>query len=337
MKFSLDDICLVPAITTEITHRSECNPYNSDSMLPLFTAPMSCVIDTNNYTTFMSNKINTIIPRNIDFNTRCKLCESTFVAMGLDEFQTFCSNLLSRFNHLTSYHICIDIANGHMKSLLDLCAEAKNIFGGNLVLMTGNIANPDTYFEYAKVGIDYVRVSIGNGTACSTAVNTGCFYPMGSLIIETVKNKRIVELQKQKDDFSNIPTFLSVPQIIADGGFNSYDKIIKALALGADYVMIGYLFSQTKEACAPVDENNMREYYGMSTQKAQVEFGKTTLKVSEGIHLKTPVTYSLSDWCDSFISYLRSSMSYTNSKTLEDFQLTRYERITPAAYSSYYK
>ena len=60
MTYGLNDICLVPARISDIEHREQCNPYNADNMLPLFTAPMSSVINESNYQVFMDNKINTI-------------------------------------------------------------------------------------------------------------------------------------------------------------------------------------------------------------------------------------------------------------------------------------
>lgn len=335
MKFSLDDICIVPAVVSDINHRIECNPYNEDNMLPLFTAPMSSVIDENNYDVFLNNKINTIIPRHVDINIRKSLMTKTFVAMGLEEFHLFINESTDIDWEITKY-ICVDIANGHMRKLLDLCKLAKDKYGGNLVLMAGNIANPATYSEYAKVGIDLIRCSVGNGSACITASNAACFYPMGSLLQEINEVKKFVEARIKFDKLNNLDCeYKSVPMIIADGGFNSFDRIIKALALGADYVMIGKLFAQTKEACGKVT-NGMRDYYGMSTKRAQSLIG-TSSKTSEGIEFKVSVEYTLASWIDNFISYLRSAMSYTNSKNLEDFKKVEICQITSLARNSYYK
>ena len=91
MTYGLNDICLVPARISDIEHREQCNPYNADNMLPLFTAPMSSVINESNYQIFMDNKINTIIPRSVDLSTRYELMSKTFVALSLSEFETFSS------------------------------------------------------------------------------------------------------------------------------------------------------------------------------------------------------------------------------------------------------
>lgn len=336
MKYSLDDYSIVPARITTINSRRECYPYNDDLMLPLFTAPMSSVINEHNYEIFNHHKINTIIPRNVHINQRYDLINKTFVAMGLEEFSNFLK--LDKSNNEGIKYICIDIANGHMQKLLDLCTEAKEIYGGELILMVGNIANPATYADYAKVGIDFVRISIGNGSACTTAANSGLFYPMGSLIEETYTVKKFVEERRKYDIINNNfePEYKSVPYIVADGGFNNFDQIIKALVLGADYVMLGKIFAKCEEACGEVVDG-FRDYYGMSTRRAQEEFRSNQSKTSEGITFKVPIEYTLEGWCDNFISYLRSAMSYTNSRDLQDLKAAETILISPLARNSYFK
>ena len=149
MTYSLDDITIIPAIVTDIEHRSECNVYNEDEMLPLFTAPMSSVINAENWEQFSKQKINTIIPRSVAYNTRVQLMDKTFVAWSLKEFEEFIETPINILPNQTLYW-CIDIANGHMKKLLTLCSKCKELYGGQVLLMTGNIANDETYYEYAN-------------------------------------------------------------------------------------------------------------------------------------------------------------------------------------------
>ncbi len=336
MKYSLDDISIIPARISSINHRSECNPCNFDDMLPLFTAPMSSVIDDKNYQIFMDNKINTIIPRNVPIDIRVNLMIKTFVAMSLYEFDTYINT--AEVNLDVIKYICIDIANGHMKKLLDLCTKAKVTHGNSLILMAGNIANPATYADYAKAGIDFIRLSIGQGSACITASNSAIYYPQGSLIEETYEVKKFVETHIKYANNNNVPSdYRSCPFIIADGGFDNFDKIIKALALGADYVMLGKLFAQCEEACGCIDDKGTRNYYGMSTRKAQKEISSFSNKTSEGIEFEVPVSYTLAQWCDNFTSYLRTTMSYTDSKTLDDLKAVEICHMTPSSRLSYYK
>ena len=357
MLYSLNDICVIPAVVSNIKHRSSCNPYMENGMLPLFTAPMSSVINQHNYSVFQNNKINTIIPRTVPYDERLSLCNKTFVAFGLSEAEKLLD--LSPDDTIVSHplYVCIDIANGHMKCLIDLCTKLKNMFNNKIILMAGNIANPDTYTHYALAGVDYIRCGVGGGSACLTSANTSIAYPMGSLIKEICS---IRASMRKMDSYK----YKSIPYIVADGGFDNYDKIIKALAIGADYVMIGKLFAQCEEACGEVViervlnkvidteiiNNSMcqvfrerysivknRKYYGMSTKRAQSEMGNSCPKTAEGIETVVPIKHTLSGWCENFVDYLRSAMSYTNSLDLEAFKNVEIKLCSSSGYMSYYK
>ena len=338
MLLSFNDICLVPSVISNIEHRSECSPYLDNGMLPLFTAPMSSVINQDNWEIFKDNKINTIIPRSVNWETRLDLSDKTFIAVSLSEFE----RLIDFYHPIQTIHICVDIANGHMQKLLDLCKQAKEKFGDKIQLMAGNIANPDTYYEYAKAGIDYIRCGIGGGSCCTTAANTSCTFPMVSLIreISYIKNDILKGYKGKLEDYK------SIPKIVADGGFSNFDQIIKALAIGADYVMLGKIFAMSEEACGEivykdpltVKKTAYRKYYGMSTKKAQVEISGEAHKTAEGIETLVPIKYNLAGWIDNFISYLRSAMSYCNSRTLTEFKKNAHiEQISANSFQAYYK
>lgn len=340
--FTLDDIVLIPAVFSKIKHRSQCSPYirehsllpGTNNKLPLFTAPMSCVISPENYTEFEKCGINTIIPRNIDINIRLKLAKDTFVALGLEEFKTLIDNNDSLPHKM---FILIDIANGHMEQLFVLSKLAKEKYGDNLVLMVGNIANPETYIAYSMIGVDYVRCGIGTSPVCTTSANSGVHYPMGSLL-EGIKEKKLYYGNKN----------IKFAKIVADGGFSNFDQINKALALGADFVMLGKIFAKAEEACGEIidfpnyDEeetsSRYREYYGMSTKRAQKEFGKEGNKTAEGISTLVQIDYTIAGWVDNFKHYLQSAMSYTDCVTLDEFKTkVQYSTITPNARIAYFK
>lgn len=349
---SLDDISIVPAVTTLIKHRSECNIYYKNYKLPIFTAPMSSIVNMDNANIFDSAGINVIIPRTVDFDNRLKLGNRYFIAVGLDEFENKILELDLKDSE--PIKICLDVANGHMEQLLDLCQESKKKFGNRIILMAGNIANHETYDMYANAGIDYVRVGIGGGNACLTAESVSIHMPMASLISK---------IYERKASLSRL--YYKLPYIVADGGIDSYDKIIKCLALGADYVMCGKIFAQCKEACGEIykrvlyksgtfkylsgselsnaediinqkhhiiyrqnvdypilieQDADYRKYYGMSTKKAQKEMGKKDLHTSEGVERVLKIEYSLNGWIENFTDYLRSAMSYCNVTNIPDFQ-----------------
>ena len=121
------------------------------------------------------NGIFTVIPRTIDLNTRINLVFDTFVAFGLNEVIDIFINRNDHFKKIMNAieyenkhrcYICIDIANGHMKKLLDVIKTIKDSYGDSVIVMAGNIANPETYKQYAIAGCDYVRAGIGVGSAC---------------------------------------------------------------------------------------------------------------------------------------------------------------------------
>ena len=384
--YSYNDVTIVPSCISKVSSRSQCNPFLDDGYLPLFTAPMSCVVNIKNLSIWKHNKITPILPRTIDIDSRLTFVVNGYwVAMSLDEFKTYFVNgdiesysLRKQFVYDFSnentptesnvYKVCIDIANGHMKSLYDNIKKAKDHackWGYELVVMAGNIANPETYGYLYESGVDYVRLSIGSGNGCLTTSNTAIHYPIATLIDECQK----IRTHGYYKEINN-----GYPKIIADGGIRNYSDIIKALALGADYVMVGSLFSTFLESAAETYVDNgsyknssghsyvdahyriteffesvddiyrpdneilrrklleryggcmYKKFYGMSTKQAQIEIAKANnikdfkMKTSEGVEKMLPCKYTIAQWVDNFLSYLKSAMSYTDAKTLKKFQ-----------------
>jgi IMP dehydrogenase/GMP reductase len=334
IKFDFDDLLIAPRSSSNISSRKEVNVFDENGMLPLFTAPMDTVVGFTNLELFKNNKIYPIIPRTATGGEWIAPNESFWSAIGLKEFENFINaNIETQEKH----YILIDIANGHMKKLVNLVDRSKRFYGDKLILMVGNIANPRTYKILSEAGADYVRVGIGNGGGCLTSQNVGVGYPLASLISEC----------------HEISCTLSNPaKIVADGGMKNYSDIIKALALGADYVMVGSLLNRALESAGdtfkanvkhtgvetwtepgePVDqylENvknafvNGAKFYkkfrGMSTKGVQKLLGNNDIKTSEGVTRMNPVEYTLEGWTENFTHYLASAMSYTSSKTLNDF------------------
>lgn len=299
--YSLQDVCLLPCVTTDINSRSECSCFcenlegTSNVFLPLIASPMSCVLDETNYLMFLENGINCIIPRTVSLELRKKFGKTMFTAFGMDEVDS----MIKSGEIKDQNYILIDVANGHMQRIFDMGKTIKDI-KPEIKLMGGNIANPATYVHYDLAGFDYVRVSIGTGNGCLSSVQTAVHYPMASLLHAIPKEEN------------------SVCKIIADGGMNCYSDIIKAIALGADYVMCGMIFA--KAARTPEEIGQDVRYYGMSTKEAQRMMGKTELKTSEGKFLDLKKEYTLSGWTENFVSYLKSAMSYCDSRDLNEFR-----------------
>lgn len=347
--YSLEEITIIPEVVTRINSRSQCIPWvpriegGDSEFLPVIAAPMASVVSPENYKIFHDNLISCIIPRNVPLSERLKLCSEVFCAFSMKELE---ENFIERHQQSTGktgeLYILIDIANGHMESQIELGRTLRELYGTLIKIMGGNIANPETYKLYDEAGFDYLRVGIGGGAGCITSTQTGVHYPMGSLINDTFQVKR---------------ECAGKTKIIADGGISTYSAVIKCLALGADYVMMGSTFGKALEAAGPVLRKNSygeyyeaipgsvdlsrpekfyREYYGMSTKRAQAEIlGKSIenidrekLKTSEGKIMVLEIEYTLTGWAKNMESYLRSAMSYTDSYELEDFKYSRCQVVS---------
>ena len=312
--YSYNDIMIRPARASYIEHRGECNVYKENGNLPIFTAPMSSIVDEFNYHLFESNKINAILPRNIDITVRYEnSCYGGWSAYSLHEFRECFCNEDNKLN--SPAKALIDIANGHMILMYDYVMKAKQIHGDNIIVMVGNIANPETYKVAYNAGVDYIRLGIGSGSGCITSSNTSIHYPMASLINDVFQVKQSLQLIADS-------TGKKLPYIIADGGIRNYSDVIKALALGADYVMVGSLFASMYESCAKtvkVDGIKCKEFYGMASKQGQIAISGKKTKTAEGITKYLPITTHLNTWVENMESYLRSAMSYTNVRDMEHF------------------
>lgn len=343
VKYSYNDVAIVPYQVSNIEHRNECNPFTFDNMLPLFTAPMDTVVNEENFGKFENNKITPILPRNFSLNKRMEYSlNGKWAAFSLKEFE---ENFASKKHNSTCIKVLIDVANGHMKKIYDLVKKSKELYDSSIIIMVGNIANPRTYWDVFESGADYVRLGIGSGLGCITTSNVAIHYPMASLIAETY------ELKKVLSNRHGVP-MEKMPKIIADGGIRNYSDVIKAIALGADYVMVGGLFASFLESASPIlktlgsgwdsemeghlDEIEIhggktyfrgkekrpleKVFYGMASKKGQESINGKANKTAEGIVKTIDVKYNMASWCENMADYLRSAMSYCDSKTLGEFK-----------------
>ena len=355
--YYLKDVAVVQSPISYQLHRADVNPFTTTcgrKTLPIFVAPMASVTDENNYKIWIENKVTPVVPRSVmvrlNIKQRLEIAKTTFVSISLQEAKMlYEKNMFDDFKDNILY-ICIDIAHGTLSSLFEICYNIKTKYD-NIVIMSGNIANPDAYINYCRHGIDYVRCSIGSGSRCTTSSNVSISYGNATLIdeINNIRNNIRYNISDYKHNSS--PIFTET-KIIADGGIGWFDDIQKSLALGADYVMIGKLFAECNEACEPfyyavseeeytfgnrftasemfkkekdcpgcsVNFKKYRDYYGMSTKKSQSITGGDGSKTSEGISKPVEVKHSVSKFLDNAESYLRSCMTYTNSKSLDDLK-----------------
>lgn len=339
MKFDFDDILIQPSKHSDVVSRKDINPYDDKYFLPLITAPMDTVINGENEYEFVKCKIIPCQPRGIKSNG--------FTSYSLKNFKEKFIDKTDKQLKQNPKNVLIDMANGHMRELENITRAAKDKYGESLVLMVGNIANPETYKMLSLAGADYIRVGIGNGGGCLTTQQLGVGYPMGSLI---------------KECYDVSCSINNPAKIVADGGMKKYADIIKALALGADYVMVGSIFNKALESagktytgkiarkCFEATDEQIetfkekksiclyKKFRGMSTKAVQRNWGVENLKTSEGVVKMQKVEYTIEGWIENFEHYLRSAMSYTNAFKLSEFiGQVEYNLITNNAFNRFNK
>lgn len=340
-KFDFNDISLIPATLSSIKSRNEINVlynHSDDNRLPLFVSPMDTVVDENNYKTFLDIGFNVCIPRKNPKDAKNIIDNNCFISYGLSEINDIINN-----KEDLPPRVLIDVANGHSIAVYETALKLKDLY--DIELMVGNIANPKTYELYSNINIDYIRVGIGAGQSCTTSANSSIHYPMASLISE-------ISLIKKQNNFKT--------NIVADGGFRNYDDVIKALGLGADYVMLGSIINKSIESCGDnfilFEDNfvkiNIEEAYhlfkegkdiykqfrGMSTKEVQKKWGKENPHTAEGIVKMNKVEYSIHGWVENFKDYLKSCMSYQGYRNIYDFiGNSQFVHITQNSYARFHK
>lgn len=364
IKLTYDDVSIVPEVVSTIESRKECNIGDERGFLPIFAAPMGSVINEKNIKYFLKEGINIVVPRTIEFNKRLALGEqyNVFIALSLKETnENFIDiDFFNVHNNDTPIKICIDIANGHMKREINLVKTIKDKYGDKVIVMAGNVANPKTYKEYEKAGCDYLRVGIGGGNACLTASNTGVYHPYFSLIEEMYNIKKEMGGKCKIVADGNIRGYRDIQKalIFADyvmigSVFNKALESAGKTTYGKCYWNIrGYklfrplktLFYYGKEVnpfdgdiCKKWKNGEIvlwKQYYGMSTKLAQKLINPNAkLKTSEGLVKYQKVEYTLSGWVENERDFLASAMSYTNSRTLEEYKDSEYCIATAISYN----
>lgn len=353
--YSLDEIGLIPSEISTIEHRGDINPFVQSPFggekLPIFVAPMTCILDANNICTFSRSKVEPVMPVRPGWDRLILPNNSAWLgwqAVTLDEFINLFVSCTAKED--MKHYILIDVANGHMEKLFRAVKDAKQEYGDNLVVMIGNIANPRTYIDCCKARVDYVRVGIGGGAGCTTSVQTGIHASMPWLLEGIKAAKHNISFYEQYTghlgDYKWVRKNKGFrTKVVADGGINTIAKAIKCLALGADYVMMGKCFAECEESIGKVyyttfNGNTVpcKLYYGQSSEQGQIDrFGKVKSN-PEGTIKHIPVTTNLSEFCGKFEAALRSAMSYCNACTLNDFiGKVQYETMTHSEFDAYIK
>jgi len=222
--------------------------------------------------------------------------------------------------------IVIDTAHGHSQKVIDTVKEFKQIFP-DTSLIAGNIATGEAARALMDAGVDAVKVGIGPGSICTTRIVAGVGIPQITAIMEVAK-----ALQG-----TDVP-------IIADGGIKFTGDIPKAIAAGADSVMIGGLFAGTEESPGEtilLDGRRYKQVRGMGSLSAMTEGSKdryfqADIKekeklVPEGIEGRVPYRGPLSDTVFQMVGGLRSAMGYTGCRSIQEMKTkAKFVKITGA-------
>lgn len=206
--------------------------------LPIFTAPSDSIVNAGNLRIWESNGIKPILSRTLPLEQRLDLCQRNFVSFSLKEVN---ENFLARGKRISQYqfHINIDNGNGHDTNLIQICNRLKQLYQNQVNIIAGNIGNSKVYLDYCKSGVDYVRVGMSSGSLVNPD-KYGFYTPVASMLLDILAMK------------STVCVGLKHPKIIADGGIYTPSDILKALALGADYVICGRAFSKLVEASGSI-------------------------------------------------------------------------------------
>jgi IMP dehydrogenase len=223
--------------------------------------------------------------------------------------------------------IVVDTAHGHSQSVLDTVRRLRRSHGRRVDLVAGNIATTAATRDLIKAGADAVKVGIGPGSICTTRVVAGVGVPQISAVMECAKVARAAD----------------VP-VIADGGIKFSGDIAKALAAGANTVMIGSLFAGVEESPGEkvlYQGRSYKIYRGMGSIGAmsagskdryfqEDEYSEKKL-VPEGVEGRVPFKGALSDSVHQLIGGLRAGMGYCGCATLDElWTKARFVQMTSA-------
>jgi len=198
--------------------------------------------------------------------------------------------------------ICLDIAHAHHILTKEALFSLKRDFD-NVHFMVGNVATPIAFSDLSNWGADSIKVGIGGGSICSTRIKTGHGVPGLQSVADCSKAKK------------NNRTLL-----IADGGIKTSGDIVKALAAGADFVMLGSLLAGTDESPGEVydsENGKVKIYQGMASSEAQLKW-KGAVSSREGISTSIAYKGSVENIMEDLTIGIRSGFSYTGARNIKE-------------------
>ena len=315
--YSFDDVLLVPQ-KSNIKSRSEVDISSKLSKyefrLPVIASPMDTISGTR-MALEMSNQSGLAVLHR--YNTIAEQVEMASYMKDVKRDVKIAAAIGMTgdyFNRAVNLYeagvkiMCIDVAHGHHSMMQAALKKLKDAFGETVHLMAGNVATLEAFEDLSEWGADSIRVGIGGGSICSTRIVTGHGLPTFQSILECAKTSYDTK-------------------IIADGGIKTTGDMVKALAAGADFVMVGSLLSGTDETPGEVlvgaKGEKYKEYRGMASKEAQRSWrGKSS--TPEGVSTVVPYKGPVRNILEDFDGGIRSGLSYTGVRNIKELQSKRH-------------
>ncbi|MCJ7552448.1 MAG: guanosine monophosphate reductase [Ignavibacteriaceae bacterium] len=301
-----DDISLIPTEISRIKSRTEaltnCSFLGLKLSVPVISSPMDTVTGIE-----MAKELSNLgclgILNRFDSSLDEVLSNGKSVR-GIKGVSISVTTGLKTIEKLVScnYVICIDTANANNKEVLKKTEQIRKKFE-SAKLIVGNIAHGSTLQQLEDVGADAVRVGIGSGSVCTTSIQTGIGIGQVSSLLNTYFARENKKLKIK---------------IIADGGIKSPGDVVKAIALGADIVMLGRMLSGTRETPGEVIK-----YQGQLWKKyrGSASFGvKMRNEFIEGEETMVAYKGAVQNVINAISDGLKSSMSYMNCLNLNELR-----------------
>jgi IMP dehydrogenase len=209
---------------------------------------------------------------------------------------------------------CVDVAHGHHVNVKNALSALRSRFGKSVHIMTGNVATLEAFNALADWGSDSIRVGVGGGSMCTTRVRTGHGIPTLQSVIDCAKSDRDV-------------------YIIADGGIRNSGDAVKALAAGADMVMLGSILAGHDESPGEIVDKRgvphspnwkndiplFKKFRGMASREAQLEW-RGKVSVVEGDSTLVPYKGSMRQTLIELMDGVRSGLSYSGARTIRELR-----------------
>ena len=306
---SFDDVLLTPQFS-EVVSRSDVNTNSvlrkvGTLEIPIISATMDTVTENVMATEMARAGGLGIIHRYNSIVEQVEMLQNSYGYVGAAIGAT--GDYVERASALIDGGVevlCVDIAHGHHVLMRHALSVLRKTFGDRVHIMAGNVATRQAFEDLADWGADSIKVGIGGGSICSTRIQTGHGMPTLASVIDCSMSTRRASL-------------------VADGGIKNPGDIVKALAAGADFVMLGSMLAGTTESpgdiCKSLDGGSHKSYRGMASKEAQYDWRGHTASL-EGVSSLVDYKGDVAPILKEIMINVRSGMSYSGAFNLAELR-----------------